>query len=120
MRASGLSARLWIPALLLAGGLVGVPWAQQPPGRTPPPDASHDRAAVQEFVTRHCTTCHNGDVKKAGLDLDALGADGVAARPEVWEKVARKLAARQMPPAGRPRPDERAYETFVAALEAEL
>jgi Protein of unknown function (DUF1592)/Protein of unknown function (DUF1588)/Protein of unknown function (DUF1595)/Protein of unknown function (DUF1585)/Protein of unknown function (DUF1587) len=44
----------------------------------------------------------------------------VAAHPEVWEKVARKLAVRQMPPAGRPRPDERAYETFVAALEAEL
>src|SRR5262245_544396 len=120
MRASGISARLWIPALLLAGILVGVPWAQQPPERPPPPDTSLDRAAVQKFVTRHCTTCHNADAKKAGLDLDALGALDVGAHPEAWEKVVRKLAARQMPPAGRPRPDERAYESFVAALEVEL
>src|SRR5262245_10535393 len=120
MRASGISARLWIPALLLAGILVGVPWAQQPPERPPPPDTSLDRAAVQKFVTRHCTTCHNADAKKAGLDLDALGALDVGAHPEAWEKVVRKLTARQMPPAGKPRPDERTYESFVVALEAEL
>jgi hypothetical protein len=119
MRASGSSARLWISALLLTGVSVGVPWAQHPAER-PPLDASLDRAAVQKFVTGHCTSCHNGAVKKAGLDLDALGAEGVAAHPEVWEKVARKLAARQMPPAGRPRPDERTFESFVAVLEAEL
>jgi hypothetical protein len=120
MRGSGNTARLWIPALLLTGVAVGVHWARQPPERPPPPGARLDRAAVQNFVTRHCTSCHNGELKKAGLDLDALSAGGVAARPEVWEKVARKLAARQMPPAGRPRPDERTYESFVAALEADL
>jgi hypothetical protein len=120
MRALGFSARRWIPALFLAGALVGAPWARQPPERPPPPAAGLDRATVQKFVTRHCTTCHNGDAKKAGLDLDALGAEDVAARPEAWEKVARKLADRQMPPAGRPRPGEGAYESFVAALEAEL
>src|SRR5262249_9838565 len=37
-----------------------------------------------------------------------------------WEKVARKLSARQMPPPGRKRPDERTYASFVGALEAEL
>src|SRR5437762_1108053 len=114
MRASGIAARLWIPAVFLAGVLVGVHWAQRPR------DAGLDRSTVQKFVTRHCTSCHSGDAKKAGLDLDDLGAEGVAAHPEAWEKVARKLAARQMPPAGRPRPDEGAYESFVAALEAEL
>jgi hypothetical protein len=44
----------------------------------------------------------------------------VAAHPGVWEKVVRKLAARQMPPLGRRRPDEQTYVSFVAALEAEL
>jgi len=34
--------------------------------------------------------------------------------------VARKLAARQMPPVGKPRPDEKTYEAFVPALEAAL
>src|SRR5262249_33252475 len=70
--------------------------------------------------TRHCLSCHNSDDKKAGLALDAVSSQGVAAHPEVWEKVARKLGARQMPPLGRPRPDERTYTSFVAALEAEL
>jgi hypothetical protein len=54
------------------------------------------------------------------LDLGALSAEDVEAHPETWEKVVRKLTARQMPPAGKPRPDERTYESFVAALEAEL
>jgi hypothetical protein len=54
------------------------------------------------------------------LDLDALSAKDVEAHPVAWEKVVRKLAARQMPPVGKPRPDERTYESFVAVLEAEL
>src|SRR5262249_24236557 len=64
--------------------------------------------------------CHNSEDKKAGLALDAVSSEDVAAHPDVWEKVARKLAGRQMPPAGRPRPDERTYAAFVGALEAEL
>src|SRR5262249_13821162 len=79
-----------------------------------------DRATVRKFVTGYCTTCHGGDAKKAGIDLDALAAQDVAAHPEVWEKVASKLATRQMPPAGKPRPEEGAYQSFGAALEAEL
>src|SRR5262249_442443 len=62
----------------------------------------------------------NNDTKKAGLTLDSLSGEGVDAHSDVWETVVRKLAARQMPPAGRARPDERTYNTFVAALEAEL
>ena len=32
----------------------------------------------------------------------------------------RKLTTRQMPPVGKPRPDEKTYDTFIAALETEL
>jgi hypothetical protein len=109
-----------VPALFLAGGLVSVPSAQQPSKPLASPGARLDRATVHKFVTQHCTGCHDGDAKKAGLDLDALGSEGLEAHPQVWERVARKLAARQMPPVGKPRPDERTYESFVAALEAEL
>ncbi len=120
MRGLRISARSWMPVLMLAGGLVGVAEAQ-PPAKTPPlPQARLDLAAVKQFVTRHCTSCHNSEDKRAGLDLDALSSKDVEAHPAVWEKVVRKLAARQMPPVGKPRPDERTYETFVAALETEL
>src|SRR4051794_23811611 len=114
MRAPGLAARLRLPALFLAVGLACVARAQQPPERPPPPDTGLDRATVRKFVTSHCTTCQDGNVKGGGWDLDALTAEDVAAHPLVWEKVARKLAARQMPPAGKPRPEEGACASFVA------
>ena len=40
--------------------------------------------------------------------------------PEAWEKVVRKLVARQMPPAEALRPEERTYDAVVSALEASL
>src|SRR5215472_2083349 len=120
MRAMRIAAPLWVPALFLAGGLVNVHWAQQPSKPLSAPGARLDRATVKKFVTQHCTRCHDGDTKKAGLDLDALSAEDLKGHPEVWEKVVRKLASRQMPPSGKPRPDERTYQSFVAALEAEL
>ena len=39
---------------------------------------------------------------------------------EIWEKVVRKIRARQMPPLGSPRPDEATYEAAVSSLEAAL
>src|SRR5205807_9120315 len=79
-----------------------------------------DSATVKQFVTKHCTSCHNSDDKRAGLALDAISSEDIGAHPAVWEKVVRKLSTRQMPPVGRPRPDERTYDSFVAALEAAL
>jgi hypothetical protein len=120
MRALRISTRLWLPTLLLTGGLVSGHGAEQPSKTPSALGARPDRATVNRFVTQHCTRCHDGDAKKAGLDLDALRAEDVEAHPVAWEKVVRKLAARQMPPVGKPRPDERTYQSFVAALEAEL
>ncbi|HEX4612033.1 MAG TPA: DUF1592 domain-containing protein [Urbifossiella sp.] len=120
MPGSGRSARYWVPALVLAGVFVSADRAQEPAQGPPSSGERLDRAAVQQFVAGYCASCHNGSEKKGGLDLDAVGAEDVAAHPEVWERVARALAARQMPPAGRGRPDERGYASLVAGLEAEL
>jgi hypothetical protein len=120
MPALRISVCHWVAALFLTGGLVRVHWAQQPSQPLSAPGTRLDRSGVNKFVTQYCTRCHDGDAKKAGLDLDALRAEDLEAHPEVWEKVVRKLAARQMPPLGKPRPDERTYESFLAALEAEL
>ena len=100
----------------LAGLLaVGVfPWtleAQQPP----PPTAPH-----RLLVDQYCASCHNNSQKTAELALDVASARPVAEDAETWEKVVRKLRARQMPPVGLPRPDEATYEAAVSSLEALL
>ena len=53
------------------------------------------------LVDDYCLSCHDEDHKKGGLALDAIAAHDVARHPDVWEKVVRKLRARQMPPVGK-------------------
>src|SRR5262245_11657169 len=72
------------------------------------------------LVEGYCLSCHDDDHRKGELALDAVLGAGVAAHPEVWEKVVRKLRARQMPPIGKERPDDATYDAVVASLEAAL
>lgn len=69
--------------------------------------------AHEELTRKNCLGCHNARVKSAGLSLEAPG--------EVeWEKALRRLRSRTMPPLGVPRPEESAYQSAVASLEAKL
>ncbi len=95
---------------MILGILAGSSWGQD---RSDRPD---DRAVVSRFVNRYCAGCHNGDDKQAGLDLDDLDPAELDRRPDAWEKVVRRLAARQMPPEGSPRPDDATYESVVTRL----
>ncbi len=81
----------------------------------PEPVATH-RATINQY----CVACHNERVKTADLALDAAGIDRVGEHAETWEKVVRKLRGRMMPPPGRPRPDEAAYDAVVSYLESSL
>jgi hypothetical protein len=102
--------------VLAAAGLVFTLDAQQLPP-SPPPAAPPPLALVDEY----CLSCHDEDKKKGGLSLELVAADGVAQHPDVWEKVVRKLRARQMPPVGtKERPDEATYDAVVSSLEASL
>jgi mono/diheme cytochrome c family protein len=90
--------------------------SQQPASSTPSSNAS----AQHSFVSRYCVTCHNERLKTADLVLEGMDVANVGARPEVWEKVVRKVRAGQMPPAGAPRPDRPTYDSFSTYLETEL
>jgi mono/diheme cytochrome c family protein len=81
-----------------------------------------DRASdpVRPLLDQYCVTCHNQRLKTAGLLLDGLDGTHVEDSPEVWEKVTRKLRTREMPPPGRPRPDQDAYAHATALLEGRL
>ena len=72
------------------------------------------------LVADHCFDCHDSGSSKGDLDLEALSAEPVGDHSEVWEKVVRRLRARQMPPAGKKRPDEATYHTLLSGLEGSL
>ena len=71
-------------------------------------------------LDRYCVTCHNERLKTANLLLDRVNVQRVAADAEVWEKVVHKLQTREMPPIGRPRPDEATYEALASWLVTSL
>ena len=94
-----------------------------------PAAASPQRA----LLDRYCVTCHNERVvagagagmmaeqlRLVGLALDSADVDDVAAAPDLWEKVVRKLRVGAMPPQPRPRPDRETYDGFRRWLEDEL
>src|SRR5262249_3953021 len=107
-------------ALVVAGGLLVFHRAHQASPPEPAKEALPDSATVQKFVTQHCFKCHDSDTKKGELALDVLNSEDVGKHAAVWEKVVRKVVARQMPPLGKPRPDEKTYASFVTALETAL
>jgi hypothetical protein len=122
-------------------GLVGIVFAGASDPRATPADAPAVRATEQlqvgyqqspsgagissespqrALLNRYCVTCHNERLKTAQLMLDAANVEDVREHADVWEKVARKLRAGAMPPAGRPRPDKGTIDTFISYLESSL
>jgi len=103
--------RLLFTCVLVAAGFEAI--AAQPlstPVATP----------VKAVVNQYCVSCHDADVKKGGLDLERINRDGVTEHSDEWEKVVRKMRARQMPPVGKERPTEKVYDEVVARLSSTL
>ncbi len=69
---------------------------------------------------RYCEDCHNDADLAANLSFQKLQPTDVAGRPEIFEKVVRKLRSGLMPPPGSPRPDAKEREQLVAGLERYL
>ena len=58
------------------------------------------------FIGDHCTSCHNAEDKRGRLDLTTLAFDPKdPANLAVWVRVHDRVAAGEMPPKSRPRPD---------------
>src|SRR5581483_9592306 len=78
---------------------------------SPPTDAYH------ATVGHYCFMCHSSSAPRAGVNLRKLDFTKLGENGEVWEKVLRKLRNREMPPAGRWRPDEDTYKALVKFIE---
>ena len=100
---------------LLTAGAVGLRLdAQQGRAPTSAVGSGATSASHVALVDEYCISCHDESEKKADLALDTISFDAVDKHPDVWEKVVRKLRARQMPPIGKPRPDSATYDAVVA------
>ena len=75
---------------------------------------------ARAFLDRHCVACHNDRLRTANLLLDEADVAHIGAGAATWEKVVGKLRSGAMPPAGRPRPEPAALDSFVTWLETEL
>ncbi len=109
-----IPSKLHKPAALAASLVLASGIAAQTPPVAP-------AAPVPAMVGKYCIECHDADANKGGLNLEELLAGGVTRRPEVWEKVVRRLGTRQMPPAkAKLRPNETEFEAMVASLGGTL
>ena len=54
------------------------------------------------MLDRYCVTCHSDRLKTAGPTLESIDTTNIAAAPDVWEKVVRKVRVGMMPPQDRP------------------
>jgi mono/diheme cytochrome c family protein len=115
-----VSVSVGLAGLLAAGGVILTVQAQQSPAPARASITAPNGAPHLSLVEDYCVTCHDDEEKKGGLSLERASAD-VSQQQEVWEKVVRKLRARQMPPVGRKeRPDEATYDSTVRYLETSL
>ena len=104
-------------ALSLGAAHLDAAEPQQPSTVASAQSAPGDPAGI---IDQYCVSCHNERRSTGGLALDAIDVRNVGENVEVWEKAVRKLRARAMPPADRPRPDESGYEVMLSYLETAL
>jgi hypothetical protein len=103
---------VWVVGVVLVLLIAGKSLSVEPQGTA--------SVSAQKVLADYCLDCHNDRLKTAGVSFDAINIERAGDNPELWEKVVRKLRGRMMPPLGRKRPDDNAYNTVVAHLESTL
>jgi hypothetical protein len=102
----------------LAAGFVALAGAAALTGCEPSREESVSQHRA--MLARYCIDCHDDIERTAGLSLQSLEIAAVAAHPETWEKVVRKLRAGMMPPPEGRQPEHGERATLAGWLEGEL
>src|SRR5262249_36256861 len=76
--------------------------------------------AQNQLVGQYCATCHSERGKAGGLTLAGFDAAKIGERPDVAEKMIRKLRTGMMPPPNARRPEAGTIHQFLDALEARM
>ena len=104
-------------SMVLAGAAflaAAAPSAQSPSTQNP---SSAAATAHRATLDKYCVGCHKAPTPVAGLRLDNLDTANFETNGAAWEKLARKLRNREMPPAGMPRPDAATLDALVRYVE---
>ncbi len=89
MPCSPPSLRTALTSLVLAVGAVCPLTAQQ-----------EFQQVIVPFLDKHCYECHDADLKKGGLDLEAIKDDAAMFRQQrMWRELLQLVSEGQMPPA---------------------
>ncbi len=76
---------------------------------------------VSGFIDKHCVECHDGDVKKGGLDLTALAWKlDERGSLDAWVEIFDRVAKGEMPPTKKARPEPKEKSAFLTELEKPL
>ena len=82
---------------------------------------SEPPAAINDFVSNHCTVCHDDATREADLDLTALSFD--LSDPQAyarWEQIFDRVSKGEMPPAEMLPPSEEELASFKKHLDQPL
>jgi hypothetical protein len=82
--------------------------------------ASEASDGFESLINQYCTGCHDAATRKGKLDLEGILPQDIPSNNRTWEKVLLMLQARQMPPVGKPRPDDQAYQAVTQHLASTL
>jgi hypothetical protein len=101
--------------LLIAAGLwLSAGLSNQASAQDEPPDAAFAEH-VGPLLADYCVSCHNDALLTADLSFEPfLAGDGLLENADLWQRVAERLQAGQMPPRGRPQPADDAKAQVAA------
>ncbi|MEZ5318542.1 MAG: DUF1592 domain-containing protein [Vicinamibacterales bacterium] len=111
---------------MVRAGLLGAPLAASPRFASPAAAASHaglspeSLQAQNDTIREYCVTCHNDMMERGGLSLSGFDVAKATEKPELAEKMIRKLRTGMMPPRDARKPDQATRMNLVTALETTL
>ena len=82
--------------------------------------AQHGSVDSGALLDKYCTSCHNGIDFSGGLDLQGDNASTLAEKPDIGEKLIKRLRADMMPPVGKDRPDYSTVQQLAQLLEQSI
>jgi Protein of unknown function (DUF1587) len=82
---------------------------------------AHDGNVDSEaLIGKYCAGCHNSTDFAGGVDLEFADATSIAERPQIGEKMIKRLRAGMMPPAGKDRPDYDTVQLLAQSVEENI
>jgi len=76
---------------------------------------------LEQFLEKHCLTCHGPEVEKSDVRIDQLSRDyKTGADSHLWGEILEKVNSGEMPPETEPQPTEQEIAAFLTSLDARL